>query len=193
MKKSIGKETPLYPAPVAVIAAYDKLDRPNVMTASWIGICCSEPPCIQVSIRKSRHTHNAILNHQAFTVNIPSVRYISETDFFGIASGNRYDKFADSGLHAQKAPNVDAPLVEEFPISIECELLDTLNLGSHIMFIGQVINTLVSENCLDDKNKVLPEKVAPFCIAPGNGDYYALGEKVGKAYSDGKKFIKRTI
>ena len=193
MKKSIGKEMPLYPAPVSVIASYDKSDRADVMTASWVGICCSEPPCIQVSIRKSRHTHDSILIHQAFTINIPSSKYIAETDFFGISSGSRCDKFTESGLHAQKAPNVEAPLVEEFPISIECELLDTLNLGSHVMFIGRVVNTLVSEECLDEKNKIIPEKISPFCIAPGNGDYFALGEKIGKAYSDGNKFMKRKI
>ena len=116
MKKSIGAKTIIYPTPVLVVGTYDKAGKPNAMTASWGGICCSKPPAIAVSLRKATYTHGNIVQRKAFTINIPSENYVREADFFGIVSGKREDKFSSSGLTAVKSELVDAPYVEEFPL-----------------------------------------------------------------------------
>ena len=111
MKKSIGAKTLVYPSPAFVIGTYDKDGRPNVMTAAWAGICCSKPPCVSVSLRKARYSYDNIVARKAFTVNVPSEQYVRETDYFGIVSGRKKDKFAASGLTPVKSDLVDAPFV----------------------------------------------------------------------------------
>ena len=186
MKKSLGAITLLYPTPVLVIGTYDKKGRANMMTAAWGGICCSDPPCVAVSIRKATYTYGNIVDQRAFTVNIPSKRYANHVDYAGIASGKTRDKFLDTGLTPVKSELISAPYIEEFPVILECRLFQSNELGLHIQFIGEILDVKVNDECLGENN--LPEvgKVQPMLYAPGNSEYYGVGPFIGKAFAIGR-------
>ena len=188
MKKSVGAKTLVYPTPVFVVGTYDKNGKPNVMTAAWGGICCSKPPCVAVSLRKPRYSYENIVAHKAFTVNITPEQYVKEADYFGIVSGRNRDKFAASGLTAVRSDLVDAPYIKEFPFSLECSLLQTVEIGIHIQFIGEIIDIKADEAMLDEKGVPAIEKVKPVLFAPEMQAYYGVGNFLGKAFSVGKEF-----
>ncbi|MDR1376248.1 MAG: flavin reductase family protein, partial [Synergistaceae bacterium] len=168
MKKNIGAELGIYPTPIVVVGTYDKDDKPNIATLAWTGICCSEPPSVQVSIRKSRHTHAAIVERKVFSVNVPSVKYIAEADYAGIVSGKDTDKFQVTKLTPARGELLDVPLVAEFPISMECRLTHTLELGSHDLFVGEIVACWVAEEALRN-GRPDPKKVDPLAFAPSGG------------------------
>jgi flavin reductase (DIM6/NTAB) family NADH-FMN oxidoreductase RutF len=190
MKKSFGPKTLLYPPPVWVIGTFDGNGEPNVMTASWAGICCSSPPCVAVSLRKATQTYTNIMERKAFTVNIPSADHVKEADYFGIVSGKDEDKFAVSGLMPRKSGVVDAPYVNEFPMVIECKLLETVEIGLHTQFIGEIMDVKVEESVLDERGNPDMEKVKPFVFGPVRRAYYRVGEYLAKAFSVGKDLNK---
>ena len=140
MKRSLGPQTLPMPAPVWVIGSYDTAGRANGMTASWAGICNSTPPCVYAAIRRSRYTYDNIVARQAFTVCVPSAAYVKEADYLGIASGRDEDKFARAGLTAVAGEKVDAPYIAQFPVAMECRVRQTVDLGSHTVFIGEVLD-----------------------------------------------------
>jgi predicted MPP superfamily phosphohydrolase len=148
MKKDIGVCTPLYPAPALVVTAYDRQGIPGGLMVAWGGVCNSEPPCISVAVAKNRHTLEGIMKRKAFCVNVSSEDVICEADFFGLASGRDVDKFETAGLTPRKGDLVGAPLIEEFPISMECEVVQSIDLGSHFLFVGKVVKTWAVEKCL---------------------------------------------
>ena len=119
MKKSFGAKTLIYPTPLWVIGTYDKAGKPNAMAVAWGGVCSSKPPCVAVSIRKVTYTHGNIMEHKAFTVNVPSVSQVKVADYFGMASGRNVDKFSKTGLTALRSEEVDAPYIQEFPMILE--------------------------------------------------------------------------
>src|ERR1022692_3750204 len=129
MKKSLGAKTLVYPTPVFVVGTYDKAGKPNAMTAAWGGICCSQPPCVAVSLRKATYTHGNIVERRAFTISIPSEAHVSQADYLGLVSGRSVDKFAAAKLTPVKSDLVDAPYVKEFPLVLECRLVQAIELG----------------------------------------------------------------
>ena len=183
MKISIGKKTVVYPHPVFIIGSYDNYNKPNMMAASWGGICCSEPPCIAFSIRKSRYSYDSILKHQAFTVNIPSEDYVNQADYTGTFSGKNHDKFSETGLTPVKSELISAPYVKEFPINLICKLVHTIELGVHTQFIGEILDTLVDENVIRDDGKLDIEEIKPFCYDSSTRTYYSVGKTISEAYS----------
>jgi len=187
MKKSIGARTLVYPTPAFVIGTYDKDGRPNAMTAAWAGICCSKPPCVGVSLRKARYSYGNIVARKAFTVNVPSEKYVKETDYFGIATGRKKDKFAATGLTPVKSDLVDAPFIKEFPFALECRLLDTIDIGVHVQFIGEIIDIKADETVLNDQGVPDIECTQPILYAPEINAYYGVGKFLGKAFSIGKE------
>jgi len=187
MKKSIGAKTIVYPTPVFVVGTYDKMDQPNVMTAAWGGICCSNPPCVTVSLRKARYTYGNIMEQKAYTISIPPHNYVKEADYFGIVSGRNTDKFATAGLTPVRSDLVNAPYVKEFPLVLECKLLHTFEIGSHTQFIGEIINVKVDESVLGEKGQTDVEKIRPVIFAPESNGYYEVGKYLGQAFSIGKK------
>lgn len=187
MKKSLGPRTIIYPTPVLVICTYDKSGKPNAMTAAWAGICCSSPPCIAVSLRKATYTHGSISELRAFTVNVPSDKYVREVDYFGMATGRKVDKFAATGLSPEKSAVVDAPFIREFPFVLECRLVHVLELGMHTQFVGEIMDLKAEESVLSEDGSLDIEKVRPILYAPDDGYYFGLGEKLGKAFSIGKE------
>src|SRR5512137_2424740 len=165
MKKSLGARTIIYPTPVLVIGTYDKDGKANVMTAAWAGICCSAPPCVGVSLRKATYTFGNIMERKAFTVNLPSEEYVKHADYFGIVSGKDVDKFAVSGLTPLKSELVDAPLIKEFPMALECKLHGFLEIGLHTEFIGEILDVKADEGCLGTDKLPDIEKIRPILFS----------------------------
>ena len=187
MKKSLGSKTLIFPTPVAIVGTYDKAEKPNVMAAAWAGICCSNPVCISVALRKATYTYGNIMEQKAFTVSIASQDHVKEVDYFGIATGKKTNKFEDTGLTPVKSDLVNAPYVKEFPLILECKLVHSIELGLHTQFVGEVLDVKVDEECLrEDGNPDLKE-ISPIAYAPGIREYYAAGEFLGKAFSIGKE------
>jgi len=189
MKESLGAKTLLYPTPVCVIGTYDTSGKPNVMTAAWVGICCSSPPCIAVSLRKATYTFGNIMNRKAFTVCIPSEEYAKQADYFGMVSGKDVDKFAASGLTPQKSEVVNAPLVKEFPLALECRLHCFEEIGLHTEFIGEILDVKADEACLGADGLPDIEKIRPILFSPEGHNYHGVGRFIGKAFSLGKGLI----
>ena len=186
MKKNIGPELGIYPTPVVVVGTYDENDKPNLITLAWAGVCCSEPPSVQISIRKNRHTHAAITARKVFSVNIPSAKYVTEADYAGIASGKNADKFETTKLTPVRGEKIDAPMVMEFPVSMECRLTHTLELGTHDMFVGEIIACWVDGPALDGNGRPVPQKIDPLVYTIGKG-YFGLGNFVAPSHNVGKK------
>lgn len=191
MKKSVGAETIVYPTPVFAVGTYDRHGNANVMTAAWGGICCSSPPCVAVSLRRATYTHGNIVERQAFTISVPSERYVREVDYFGIVSGKREDKFSAVGLTPIRSDLVDAPYIAEFPFVLECRLIHTFELGMHTQFVGEIIDVKADETVLGDNGLPDISKVKPLVYAPGNQAYYGIGDVLGGAFSIGKELRRK--
>lgn len=187
MKRSLGPRALLYPAPVVVVGSYDAAGKANAMTAAWAGIVCSQPPCVSVSIRRARHSHAAILERQAFTVHLASQDQVRQVDYLGIASGASADKLAAAGLTAARASAVDAPLVEEFPLALECRLLSATDLGVHTLFVGEVLEVWADEGVLGPNGLPDIARLRPLIYAPGQGAYFGVGPWVAAAFSVGRE------
>ena len=180
MKKSLGATTAPIFAPVWVVGTYDKQGRANVMTAAWVGICCSDPLCVGVSLRKARYSYDNIVARQAFTINLPSEQHVKATDYWGIVSGREVDKFAQTGLTAVRSSLVDAPYVDEFPVVLECKVRHTIEIGSHTQFIGEVMDVKVEEAMLAPDGRPDAEKLGGFVLLDG---YRGIGRFLGQALS----------
>jgi flavin reductase (DIM6/NTAB) family NADH-FMN oxidoreductase RutF len=185
MKKSLGAKTLVYPTPVFVVGTYGADGKPNVMTASWGGICCSQPPCVAVSLRKATYTHGNIVARRAFTISIPSENHLKQVDHIGLVSGRDGDKFAKTRLTPVKSSLVDAPYVGEFPLVLECRLAHTFELGLHTQFVGEILDVKADESVLDNGGLCDIKKVRPFLFTPDTQEYFAIGNRLGKAFSVG--------
>ena len=188
MKKSLGARTLTLLNPVWVIGTYDKKGNPNLMTAAWVGICCSKPPCLNVSLRKATYSYRNIVKKKAFTVNIPPEAYVKESDYIGIVSGRELNKFSKLKLTPIKSKIVDAPYVKEFPLALECKLIRTIKIGLHTEFIVEIIDVKADTSVLNSKGLPDLRKVKPFLFLfePRNSTYIKVGAKIGKAFSIGK-------
>lgn len=190
MKKSIGARTIIYPTPALVVGTYDTQGRANAMTVAWAGICCSDPPCVAVSLRKATSTFHNISTQKAFTVNVPSEDFVREVDYFGIASGKDEDKFLVTGLTPVKGEFINAPYIEEFPFILECRLIHTLELGVHTQFIGEILDVKAEESLLGKNDTPDAVKVKPLIYTPEYRHYFSAGSPIGRAFSIGKTFMK---
>jgi flavin reductase (DIM6/NTAB) family NADH-FMN oxidoreductase RutF len=188
MKQSLGAKTLAQPTPVWVVGSYDAAGKANIMTAAWGGICCSKPPCVTVSVRTERHTYTAIMARKAFTVSVPSQRHVAEADYVGMISGVAADKFAVTGLTATRSDLVDAPYVEEFPLVIECRLLQTVDLGAHTQFIGEILDVKADADILDTDGNIDLARLLPLIYSPGSSKYFGVGPVVAQAFNAGKKY-----
>lgn len=184
MRKNFGAKPLSYPQPVFIIATYGEDGTPNAMNAAWGGI--SDTKEISMCLDVNHKTVKNILDRGAFTVSMADAAHVVACDYIGIVSGNKVaDKFAKAGFHATKSEFVDAPLIDELAVAIECKLKD-YNPDTCILR-GEIVNVSVDERVLDEEGKVDAGKVAPIIFDPFNNDYLKVGEKVGKAFSDGKQ------
>jgi len=180
----MGPKTWIYPMPTLLVGA--NVDgKPNFMAVAWGGIANAEPPMISVAIRVSRYTHKGISQNLTFSVNIPSVDLIRETDYCGSTSGAEVNKVEACQLSVFYGKLGSAPLIEQCPINLECKVVHTLELGSHSLFVGRIEETHISESCLTD-GKLDVNKIKPLIYMgePGR-QYQALGEVLGKAFRIG--------
>ena len=187
MKKSLGAETLVVPTPTWIVGTYDTDGRPNVMTAAWGGICCSDPPCIAVSLRKATYSYGSLVARKAFTINVPSEIYVKEADYVGLVSGRATDKFSATGLTPVRSELVDAPYVAEFPMVLECQVLHVFELGLHTQFVGQIMDVKADEAVLGTTGHPEIEKIRPIIFSPGSREYHGVGASLGQAFAIGKK------
>lgn len=179
----------LNPLPVVLVSSKSKDGINNVMTAAWAGTICSDPVMISVSIRKSRFSHKIISETKEFVVNIPNEDLALYTDFVGIYSGKKIDKFNQQGKY--KVTKVDAnkvksPIIDECPIALECKVKDIVELGSHDMFIAEVVSCSIDSKYINKDNRIDFKKAN--LLAYCHGEYYTLGKRIGKfGYSSSKK------
>lgn len=191
MKISLTPQSILLPCPVLIIGTYGTDGKPNIMNAAWGGIASSRPPCVNISLREATLTYHNIKHSGAFTVNIPSEKYLTESDYSGMVSGRNSDKFKDCRLTPVRSEIVNAPLVKEFPYALECKLIETVELGLHTMFIGEIAGLFADEEILNADRLPDIEKVRPMMYSSGNGSYYNVGICLGKAFSVGDKIANK--
>lgn len=168
----------LYPTPVVLVSCADPdSKKANIITIAWCGIVCSKPPQISISIRPSRLSHKLISETREFAVNIPTVNILKATDFCGIRSGKDIDKFKEAKLTPMPAVKISTPIIKECPVNIECLLRHTLPLGTHDMFIGEVVAVHADSEVLGSNGKIDYKKTYPFVY--NQGEYWDLGKSIG--------------
>ena len=184
MRKNLGAKAFLYPQPTLVIATYNEDGTANAMVAAWGSV--SDTNQVAIYVAKSHKTMPNILARKAFTVSMATEKVIKAIDYLGVTSGNKVaDKFAKSGLTAIKSENVDAPLIAELPLALECKLI-SYDEESELL-LGEVVNVTADESALDEDGKLSVEKLAPVCYDSAGHGYYVMERRVGNAFSDGKE------
>lgn len=183
MRKNFGSKSWLYPMPVLIVAAYDEQGVPNAMNAAWGGMFTDEH--IGICISEGHKTTKNILSTKAFTVSMATVEQLAACDYVGIVSGNREpEKFAKAGFTAQRSETVNAPIIEQLPMTLECEMLSYDKESNQL--VGRIVNVSADESILTD-DKIDYRKLRPITYDPINHHYIALGEVAGNAFADGKK------
>lgn len=190
MKKDLGVKPYLFPMPVLMIATYGEEEKVDVMNMAWGGICANN--MVALNIDEDHKTSENIKKRGAFTLSIADIAHIRESDFFGIASGNKMpDKFERSGMHAVKSSRVDAPIIEEYPVTLECKVAELQQTAYGFRVLGEIVNVLAEESVLDEKGRVDPSKLNAFVFDQFQNGYYAIGEKVGQAWNSGAELMKK--
>lgn len=188
MRKDLGVQPAIFPMPVLMVAAYDENGVVDVMNAAWGMVCGSDK--IALFISEGHKTTKNIRAVKAFTVSIADKEHMDVADFYGIASGNTMpDKFEKSGYHAEKSSFVNAPIVTEFPVALECELAEIVETENMHAIVGKIKNVSADEKVLSD-DKVDPVKLNALIYNTFQRDYYVATEKVGQAWSAGKKLME---
>lgn len=183
MRKNFGSNSWLYPMPVLIIATYDEQGRPNAMNAAWGGIFTDE--MIGICLSERHKTTQNILYTRAFTVSMATAEQVVACDYVGLESGNRVpDKFAKAGFHATRSEFVNAPLIDELPMALECEFVSYDKESCHL--VGKIVNITADESVLTE-GKIDPSKLRPITFDPINHAYLELGAKVNDAFSCGKQ------
>lgn len=176
----------LYPLPAVMVSVADKEGKPNIFTVAWAGTVCSNPPMVSISVRKERYSYHCIEETGEFVINLTTKKLAKATDYCGVKSGRDVDKFAQTKLTAVPASKVCAPLIKESPVCLECRVKQAIPLGSHTMFVAEVVSVSVEEAYLDSDNRFHLEWAEP--IVYSHGTYFGLGEALGKfGYSIAKK------
>ncbi len=178
MKQDWKPGTLIYPLPAAMISCGSTPEEYNIITLSWLGTICTNPPMCYISVRPERHSYEIIKRDMEFVINITTEDLAFATDWCGVRSGKDFSKFDEMKLTPGKASIVRVPIIEESPLNIECRVREILNLGSHDMFIADVVNVKADEKYIDpETGKFSLESAKP--IAYSHGQYYGLGEKIG--------------
>lgn len=167
----------LYPVPAVLVSAADKDGNSNLITVAWAGTICSDPPMLSISVRPERYSYHMIRETGEFVVNLTTEELVRAVDFCGVKSGRDTDKWKETGLAPEKASVVNVPLVRQSPVNLECRVLRVDELGSHHMFIAQVVAVDVDEKYMDEKDQFHLSAAKP--LAYSHGRYYGLGECLG--------------
>ena len=189
MRKDLGVQPAVFPMPVLMVAAYDENGVVNVMNAAWGMISGHDK--ISLFIDKDHKTTKNIRKAKAFTVSIADKDHMDVADFYGIASGNTMpDKFEKSGYHAEKSPHVNAPIITEFPVTLECELAEIVETENLHAVVGTIVNVSAEEKVLSENGKIDPLKLNALIFDQFQSGYYVVTEKVGQAWNAGKDLMK---
>ena len=188
-KREFGPQPWVFPNPTVLVGTVVD-GKPNIAPYAWCGITGGDPPTLSVGVRHERYTLKGMRQNNTFSVNIPSVDIIAETDYCGTVSGAKTDKIAECGFNVYYGKLETAPLIEECPVNLECEVLHLLNVGIHMLVVGKIVNTHVTEDCLTDGQPDIM-KIRPFVYSRGpSARYNAVGEVLGQAYDIGKSLKK---
>ncbi|MFH0749264.1 MAG: flavin reductase family protein [Candidatus Bathyarchaeota archaeon] len=189
MKISKDPYTALFPCPVVLVTCLDSSGKPNIITLAWAGTVCSNPPTVALGINPKRYSYVLIEASGEFVVNIPTRAILKETDFCGVTSGRDVDKFFATGLTADPAEKVTPPLIRECPVNLECRVRQKILLGSHCLFLGEVVLVHVNEDLLQKNGRINFAKAAP--IVYNQREYWSLRGKVG-THGFSKQFYSLT-
>lgn len=178
----MGKQTwkpgnMLYPLPAVMVSVADKEGKSNIITVAWTGTVCTNPPMVYISVRPERHSYHMIEETGEFVINLTTEDLVYATDYCGVKSGREVDKFKEMHLTPETAEMVKAPMIKESPVNIECKVVKKEELGSHHMFLAEVVSVHVDEKYLDEKNRLALEKTE--LISYVHGEYYSLGKLLG--------------
>ncbi|MDR1500564.1 MAG: flavin reductase family protein [Tannerellaceae bacterium] len=179
MKTDWKPGTMIYPLPAVMVSCGRDASEYNIATVSWVGTLCSNPPVCYISLRPERHSADIIKKNMEFVINLTTRSMAYATDWCGVVSGRENDKFAALGLTAGKASVVGAPVIEQSPLGIECRVREIVGLGSHEMYISDVVNVLADEKYIDKESGAFDMQSAGL-IAYAHGNYYNLGELIGR-------------
>lgn len=185
VRKTLNAGTLLAPLP-AVMVTCGTMEKANVMTAAWTGIINTKPPMTYISVRPTRHSYGIIKESGEFVINLTTSKTVRETDFCGVKSGRDTEKLKRCGLHITSASAVKAPVIEESPLALECRVTEIKSLGSHDMFIAEILAVNVDGRYIDSKGKINLNQAG--LMAYSHGEYFALGRKLGSfGYSVARK------
>lgn len=178
MKQDWKPGTLIYPLPAVLVSVGATPDEYNLITVAWTGTLCTNPPMCYISVRPERHSHALLMKHMEFVINLTTEDLAKATDWCGVRSGKDYNKFQEMGLTPAPASVVNCPVVVESPLSIECRVKEVVSLGSHDMFIADVVNIRADEGFMDAQGKF--DLAASHPLVYLHGGYYGLGKKIGK-------------
>lgn len=186
MKRRLGPSDRLYPMPCVLVCS-GTIDAADACTVAWIGVCCGSPPQVAMGLRKSRRTLELIRESGTFTVNTPRAEDAAYADYFGTVSGHDRDKFAQSGWTLEPSTLVQAPMIAECPYVLECRVVHELDVGTHVLIVGEVVESHAEPDVLDESGeKVDIVKLDPLVYIAGTREYRRLGTKIADAYRIGK-------
>ena len=178
----------LYPLPAVMVSVSDKAGNDNIITVAWAGTVCTNPPMVSISVRPERHSYPMIKETGEFVINLTTEKLVYATDYCGVKSGRDVDKFKEMHLTREPASQVKAPLIGESPVNIECRVRKCMELGSHHMFLADVVAVHVNEDYMDKNGRF--DLNATGLVTYSHGEYFLLGKKLGKfGYSIQKKTI----
>ena len=178
-KRTLRGGNMLNPTPVVMVSCGSTLDEYNIITIAWAGTVCSDPPMCSISVRPERHSYNIIKKEGAFVINLVDKKLAPFADWCGVRSGRKYNKFLETGLTPVRATQVNAPMIGEAPVNLECKVTQIIPLGSHDMFLAEVVAVHVNEKLFSPKTDAIDLKRADL-VTYSHGHYYTLGEILGK-------------
>ncbi len=176
-KRLLPASTALYPLPAVLVTCGDYMGEINAITLAWVGTVASEPPTIGIGVRPTRYSFGLLQRYGDFVINLPRANQVDILGYCGSVSGRNEDKFKASGLTPMRADNVRAPIVAEFPVNIECKIKNRISLGSHDLFLGEVVSVHADPDIMAEGD-IDPHKMDP--VAYFKGQYFALGDVIGK-------------
>ena len=175
-KVALKPGTFLYPVP-AVLVTCGPLEKPNIITLAWVGTVCSSPPMVGISIRPSRYSHGLVRQHGEFAVNLPTADLVRATDYCGTVSGRKVDKFKQAALTPVPAKAIGTAIIAECPVNIECRVVRVISLGSHDLFVGEIVAVQADAEVLNDRREIDLTRAKP--LAYGSARYWSLGQLLG--------------
>ncbi|NGM17770.1 flavin reductase family protein [Xiamenia xianingshaonis] len=183
--KDLGVHPYLFPMPTYMIGTYNEDGTPDAMMMAWGGICAVD--MVALNLGEEHKTVANLRARKAFTLAVPGIDTLAASDYLGIVSGNQVkDKFERSGLHARKSERVDAPVIEEYPVTLECELVEETAEPYGPRFLGRIVNVVADERVLDEAGRIDVSKMQAFAFDSMRHGYYAMGDKVGEAWASGQ-------